>query len=511
MHGHGVANAGDRGIMSSVDRATSRASIAALLIMIVAVATRIVSWWNPVAHVDDQFYLLGGQELLRGHWPYIDIWDRKPLGLFVIYAGVAAVGGGSVLILNLIATVFAASTAWVMRQIALRTAGPAAALMGALTYLIVLPLYGGQNGQSPVFYNLLIAAAVLLLIRAAERDRSQPILPLALISMLLCGLAMTVKPTSFVEGGFVGLGYLWLLWRRKIGFAQITALAAVMIAVALLPTLLCFLPYWLKGPTAADAYVYANYVSIFERRSFQLVARLAGAALLLLYLFPLMIMAAIGGWKGFREQRTEFATWLALGWMAAAALGYLTVPAFFDHYALPMLLPLCVLAASFFDGRSGRLWFVAYALFCLIQGSIVDWTSNRAEARAYDRIRATVEAARAGGCIYVFDGPSRLYIDFPQCRPTKYLFPDHIALITEANAVGTDTVAELGRILDKKPAVIITRKSRPGRQSAAIKALLDARLAQLYRPVLRTPAGGSKSVHDISVWQRRDLLQPAVN
>ncbi|WP_051504163.1 ArnT family glycosyltransferase [Sphingomonas jaspsi] len=495
--------------MSSVDRATSRASVAALLIVLVAVATRIVSWWNPIAHVDDQFYLLGGQELLRGHWPYIDIWDRKPLGLFLIYAGIAAIGGSSVLVLNLVATSFAAATAMVVRQIAMRIAGPGAALMAALTYLIVLPLYGGQNGQSPVFYNLFIAGAFLVLLRSAERQ--EPPLAAAMGSMLLCGLAMIVKPTSFVEGGMIGLGYLWLLWRRGTAAVPFALTAATMIAVALLPTLLCFLPYWLNGKAAADAYIYANYVSIFERRNFQAIARLAGAALLMLYLFPLFIMAAIGGWKRWRDHRSQASTRLVIAWMAAAIFGYFSVPSFFDHYALPLLPPLCVLAAAFFNGASGRLWFAAYAVFCLIQGSILDASSNRHEAEAYARSRTTVAASMQGGCVYVFDGPSRLYVDFPQCRPTKYLFPDHISLITEAGAVGTDTLVELRRILDAKPAVIVTRTAQPGRQLKSVEALLNDRLSQGYRPVLHLPPDQNASLDNLTIWQRSDLSGPPVN
>ena len=101
--------------------------------------------------------MLAGQELLRGHWPYIDVWDRKPLGLFILYAGIAAIGGKSILAMNMVATAFAASAAVVVRQITLRFASPLAALFAAFTYLFVLPLYGGQNGQSRVFDNLLIA------------------------------------------------------------------------------------------------------------------------------------------------------------------------------------------------------------------------------------------------------------------------------------------------------------------------------------------------------------------
>jgi 4-amino-4-deoxy-L-arabinose transferase-like glycosyltransferase len=480
------------------------------LIVAVAVATRIVSWWNPVAHVDDQFYMLAGQELLKGHWPYLDVWDRKPLGLFLIYAGIAAIGGKSMLAMNLVSTAFAAATAVTVRQIALRFASPASALFAAITYLVVLPLYGGQNGQSPVFYNLFIAGAVLLLFRASEAGRTPLIARSAYAAMLLCGLAMTVKQTSFVEGGFVGLGFLWLMHRAKAKTIELAAHAVAMVAIALAPTWLCFLGYWLAGPQEAYEFVYANYISIFQRQSWSPLARLGGFGLLLLYLFPLFIMAGIGAVARWKAEKAQGSTKLLAGWIGAAFLGYLSVPAFFDHYALPLVAPLCVGAAIFYDSRSGRLFFGGYMVFCLIQGSILGWRDNRDEAARYELIRKTVDEARHGGCLYVADGPSRLYTDFPECRPTRYLFPDHLVLITETNAVGVDTAGELGRILAERPEVVVTRKARIGRQPVEIRTILARTLSRDYRPALRTPSGYSQSVDDLTIWQRKDLPPPSI-
>ena len=483
----------------------SSAPLAVALILAIAVATRIVSWWNPVAHVDDQFYMLVGQELLNGHWPYIDVWDRKPPGLFLIYAGIAAIGGGSIVVMNLVATAFAFATAVTVRQLALRFADPASALLAAITYLMVLPLYGGQNGQSPVFYNLFIAGAVLLLLRAAEAGEKRRIAGSAFAAMLLCGLAMTVKQTSFVEGGFVGLAYLWLLRRQQTNAAVLAVQALAMIAIALAPTLLCIAAYWLAGPEAAGEFIYANFISIFQRDSFSILARVAGFGLLLLYLFPLFIMSGIGAVRQWRSCRTSPATLVLLGWLTSACAGYLTVPAFFDHYALPLVAPLCVAAAKFYEGRSGRLFFAGYMVFCLIEGSVIDWNGNRAEAARYEHIRATVDEARHGGCVYVADGPSRLYSDFPECRPTRYLFPDHLVLITERQAVGVDTADEVASIMAREPEVVVTRKARMGRQPIEIQAILSGRLKQAYRPVLVTGPGTSQTVDDVTVWQRRDL------
>ena len=134
-------------------------TIAALLIVITAIATRIVVWWNPVADFDDQFYILVGQELMKGNWPYVAVWDRKPLGLFLLHAVIAWPSGGSILGLNLVATAFAAATAWMVRTISLRFATPAAATFAALAYLFFLAMMYGQTGQTPVFYNLFMAGA----------------------------------------------------------------------------------------------------------------------------------------------------------------------------------------------------------------------------------------------------------------------------------------------------------------------------------------------------------------
>ena len=143
------------------------------------------------------------------------MWDRKPPGLFLVYAGVASLGGG-ILMLNLVATAFAAATALVIRQIALRFAAPVGATLGALAYLLVIPLIGGMNGQSPVFYQLLMAIAAWLLIDAAQAEHVRRIIRRALLAMLLCGLSMTIKQVAFVEGIFFGLAFLWLLWRRRL-------------------------------------------------------------------------------------------------------------------------------------------------------------------------------------------------------------------------------------------------------------------------------------------------------
>ncbi|HWK35669.1 MAG TPA: hypothetical protein VNR91_05350, partial [Sphingomonas sp.] len=138
----------------------------AALLALAAVALRGADFGNPVIHVDEQYYLLVGQRLLHGAVPYIDIWDRKPVGLFLLYAGAAALPGDDILGYQWLACAFAAATAWLVFDSALKVgATRAGAFTAALAYLLWLSLLGGRGGQAPVFYNLPVAAAAWLMLR----------------------------------------------------------------------------------------------------------------------------------------------------------------------------------------------------------------------------------------------------------------------------------------------------------------------------------------------------------
>ena len=475
---------------------------AALLIVAVAVATRIVTWWNPVAQVDDQFYLLVGQQLLDGHWPYVDVWDRKPLGLFLLYAGIAWVSGGTILGLNLVATAFAAATAWVIRLAGLRFAGPTGATLAGLAYLLVLPLLGGQTGQSPVFYNLFIAGAGLLLIDVAGADSTRTLVRKAFAAMLLCGVAMTIKQVSLVEGAYFGLAFLWLLHRAGAPLPRLAAIVAAMIVTALLPTAITFLGYALAGRGAVEAYVFASYQSIFLKGGWGLSDQLAGLAFLL-FLAPLLIMALAGHVVRTREGPTTQAR-LLLGWILAAIFSYAVFLQFFDHYLLPILVPLSISAATLFDRRSGLLYFAGLAVFSVLQPPIRDIQKARLSQREFARVTTIVNDARNGGCLYIGEGPTHLYTATGACTVTRYLFPDHLNVVTEVNSVGVDTGAELDRILAARPAVIVTQGRVPLRYSPAYRRFL-VQLERDYQRIYISPLDVPPGVQRLFVWQRKDL------
>ena len=87
-----------------------------VLLLLVAILIRARDFGNPAIHVDEEYYLLVGDRMLHGVLPYIGIWDRKPVGLFLIFAAIRLIPGDGILTYQLVATLFAAATAWMIAR-----------------------------------------------------------------------------------------------------------------------------------------------------------------------------------------------------------------------------------------------------------------------------------------------------------------------------------------------------------------------------------------------------------
>lgn len=350
-----------------------RWAVVGLILLVAAFAIRCAQFGNPLTHVDENFYLLVGDRMLHGAVPYVDIWDRKPVGLFVLFAAIRLLGGDGIVQYQVVATLFAAGTALIVARMAAPMAGLKAATIAGVIYLLLLGLVGGSGGQAPVFYNLFVAGAALATLTAvtpggvsAEQIRRKGALAMGLI-----GVAMQVKYTAVFEGVFLGLALMWASWRVSRRPGRLAVDAAIWIAVALAPTLAAF--YWYAWIGQADAFIYANFLSIGDRSGAppqELARRLAKAwKLLHIPVFAVVLATLLASWRAFPRGPSTMK--FALAWLAAAILGYLAFGTYFDHYALPLFAPLAVACAPLFLYRPYRLGLVAATLM-LLSGAVAN-------------------------------------------------------------------------------------------------------------------------------------------
>ena len=89
-----------------------------LILAMLTLALRLPDIGNPLIDLDEQFYLLVGDRMLHGAIPYVDIWDRKPVGLFLIYAAARAIGGDPWIGYQIVAAMAAMVTAGLIAALA---------------------------------------------------------------------------------------------------------------------------------------------------------------------------------------------------------------------------------------------------------------------------------------------------------------------------------------------------------------------------------------------------------
>ncbi len=461
---------------------------AALFLCLLAFATavRARDFGNPIIHVDEQYYLLVGDRMLHGAVPYVDIWDRKPVGLFAIFAAIRLLPGDGILAYQLVATLFATTTAWLIAAGGRRLgASPFGALAAALAYILWLSFLSGRGGQSPVFYNLFMAGAgvlTLCLPELAKAGRRSAIVASGAAACFLAGLAIQTKYTPVVEGAFFGLVHLWYLRRAGASSPATIGAAVIWMVLAIVPTAAIVIAYRARGGAAFDAFWFSNFASVGLRKGYpatKIAARLAGTTT---QLSP-FILCAIMAWR--TDPRSP-AIRIAFGWLAAAFVAFAMIGAFFDHYALPLMVPLAMIAAPVL----GRSWRALAGTVIMAAALLAFHLSTERDDRASVFAVAKVMAAADGAeCPYVFAGDSILYHLAHACLPSAYAFPSTLAYEPERGASGADETGEVRRIMARRPPVVVTLDEPLAPWNQETLAIVRDALAREYRLALSAPRG----------------------
>ncbi|MFM5895244.1 MAG: ArnT family glycosyltransferase [Novosphingobium sp.] len=445
------------------------------VLLVSALILRAATLGDPIVHLDENFYLMVGAAMHHGAVPYIDIWDRKPLGIFLIYWAIAAISTNP-WFYQLVALGFAVATAWVLARIARLWTGGAAALMAGISYIAMLNVFDGMGGQSPVFYNFLIALAAWLVLANWARSEPQRFRRAHLAAMALCGVALTIKQTTLFEGVLFGLAGLVWLWRRGQSAGAISRHAAVAIFLAVLPTALIAL--WYAGHGWWADWYHAMVTSNMKREG------IGGDALQhnLIALTRLMgVFAGIGLFGLVAQWRSgAFAPYRALMllWLAVAILSLVAVPNFFSHYALPVLVPLTPLAALGFNRQLlGPVFFVMNLLVAVILGMAFDFKTHQASRQAYEEMAATITRYRGARPMLVLYGPPLLYTDTGSTPMSPLVFPEHLVNQLETDVSPIRTKPEIERMIAERPSVLVVPKAYVLRPTNGRIEVIDGYLA----------------------------------
>ena len=419
-----------------------------MLLLAVALVLRCDTFGDPNLDDDDTFYYTVGAAMHHGALPYVDIWDRKPFGLFLIYYLIAGISDAA-LTYQLVATGFAAATAWVIARFGSLRDKSIGGVLAGICYLLWLAPMQGFGGQTPIFYNLFIAAAMLLLIRAIPSLERGRICSSACMAMVLAGCAITVKTTAVFEAAMCGLIAVWIAARSGQSIQATGRHLLTYAALGAAPSLMIGLYYWGIGhfPEFWHGVVTSNLRKP-PPDSFSMGVR---ALIMFAYLSPLLILTVFGLMDADRRARR-----FMLLWLLAAFVGLISVPRFYAHYALPLLVPLCVAAIPFLSRHA-----IGWAATAVVAGISVwlappfQFAETARSQRAIDELADAVTHHGTSGPLLVYDGPPQLHQLTGKPLVTPLTFYAHLSDLAEKDVSHLSTLDEVRRVIALGPGVVI--------------------------------------------------------
>jgi MFS family permease len=429
------------------------AQFAALLLVALVFRGATFAEWNY--DTDEQFYALVGQRMLDGATLYVDIWDRKPPALYLLYAAIALVSR-SMLAFQLAATASAVLGAYGVTRLAARFAPPVQATMAGIAYLALLGRFGGASGQAPVWYTTLMIFAAWTIVSRIDLLRRGRIDAVVAAGMAAAGLAIAFKQSAAIECAFFGLFVAAQLLTTRASPWRTTAQLTLLAGLVALPMAASFAWYWRIGhlPELWQALVNSNFARLYETpwgRAWRLGA--------LLGLLGMPIVFAAMGWGALNDdERRDPRLLFIAAWAVVAVLAVAAFPNIFYHYAIPILPPLCVLCAVLFARRAiGRIGFVALLAVSLFYGNTLNLITRVRAHRVAPVLVDYVRAETPGKRLLVWGIPNYLYVLVGAPPPSPLAFPPHLYEGAESGVSGVDEVQEMRRIIAGRPETVVVQ------------------------------------------------------
>ncbi|MBX7482511.1 hypothetical protein [Qipengyuania qiaonensis] len=472
------------------------------LLTLCALIVRMPYMGDHNADVDEQLYALIGSQIWQGQLPFVDLWDRKPFGLFLLFGLADASGLPAPWSYQLLATGFIVLGAVLLRRLALLLVDGGIATVLAMLYIVLMTIYGSQSAQAEVFHVPAILGMALLV-----RDTGHPqAIRRALLAMLIGGLALQVKYTVLPQCLFFGLWALWGQYRAGRSTAELATITSGFAAIGILPSAIVGLFYLAVG--GWDEFWFANFVSFFLRAPYP-----GGrfVALQTLFLAPLIILAIAGTYARFRiRPPRDLASYRFFWAMFGASLATVYLPSTVYAYYFAALVPGALLVAIPFFDREGPFRVIFLVVTSVLLFGLLYYPSrieaSQANRAAMDKLAAAIEPHVDGdkACLWVFDGPTALYSTTDSCLPTRLIYPDHLNNALERNSLEVRQIDEVRRIFATQPPVVVTADRPFTLQNEEVLAHVQSTLAEKYVVIAK-----ERIQHrNLSIWLRRDLSTP---
>lgn len=420
-----------------------------------AIALRFLSFQYTVIDHDESSYLVIAQEILDGKILYVDVWDTKPVGIFLIFAAIIKLFGHSIFAIRLFASLFIGFTSFFL-FLSLKRWGKKNifALIGGLSYLLFCSVHKWNfAANTEIFFNLFTAIALFFF--SGKKNNLH-----FFLSGLFIGIGFIIKYFVLFDLTAFWLFYV-LVFVKKEGVSLLNVLKKT-ISMGLgfiIPFASVFFYYYFSNYFEEFVFVSfilpRNYVNSFNITKLFLFF----AEFYLVYI-PFVFLFIIAIFKAKNRDLVYFSLlWFTMVWIIILLPGK-----FFHHYYFQLLLPLAFLIPEVFNTDSATERFLRkhYKIVLVVFLSVfLFWnfgfqysmffnkTDHRKEVAHY--LNKELKKEDVLYCNY----SSVIYFLTKKTPPQKYIHPTLLSKKEHINAIEVDVDKEAMRVVNKKPNVLV--------------------------------------------------------
>lgn len=435
-----------------------------LVFLTVSIALRLFSFFPSVLDHDESTYLIIGRDILQGKELYTDVTDTKPAGIFLFYAALEFLFGGSIFMKRFVFALVVGFTAFLVYNVSKRFfENQKAAIAAGLIYIFYTSVwvYHGRSPNTELLFNLTTVSSLLLFLRLKLKPW--------ILGGLLMGIGFIIKYLVLFDLVAFFLFFFITEIIRDSKVLQRTQFWGryVLAGLAfLLPFALLNLWFWMDDPAHDFFYVtyelpgnYGNNPSL--KRYGIMLADFTGKFLPISFFLFYVILNRNNFLKGKLK-------WFFAAWVFSIFIAIYLPGKEFSHYTIQLMLPLSLLAGLFFhtelrkDKYTSMVFSEKTGLALLFSGILVIQIisfNNEVLKPDYPRevAAAIQQELELGEGVYVADYEQIVYYLLDLDSPTKFVHPN--LLFTETHkAFNINVDSELTQIMNNEPDFIVVEK-----------------------------------------------------
>lgn len=324
----------------------STGSYSLVLYIFLALIVRIFTYSPSVIDSDESTYIIIADALLKGHAPYLHYIDIKPVGIFLLFAPVLAISGGSIFAIRIFAALVIGLTGWLIsrcfKKLPYTSGSESLALLAGILYILAGSLHKWSWPANTEIFFCFFTGAGLYTLLSARRGGGY------FLFGLLLGCGFMVKYLVLMDyAAFAAFAFFYILLTRSI-VSRIAILS------------LSFLGFVLPFILTASWYAINGHWELFYNVTFAIPSAYreqASSGDILGFmgefygsLLPLSIAYFTAVYLLLKKVKAKVYLYsFVLLWPILIWTGIILTGKLFFHYYFQALLPLCLFTPLVFE------------------------------------------------------------------------------------------------------------------------------------------------------------------